>query len=60
MGEDESREVVERGYDQVAQVYAGLELKGHEWPRLRRLRALLDELPAGSKVLNVGCGNGIP
>jgi cyclopropane fatty-acyl-phospholipid synthase-like methyltransferase len=31
-----------------------------EWPRLRRLEALLADLAPGSRVLDVGCGNGLP
>ncbi|MEV0727508.1 class I SAM-dependent methyltransferase [Polymorphospora sp. NPDC050346] len=52
-------DVVARGYDRVAQAYAGLE-DGVEWPRLRRLRELLARLPDGSRVLDLGCGNGVP
>ena len=54
------REVVEAGYDAVADNYAALERAGHEWPRLRWLRDLLSRVKPGSRVLDVGCGNGIP
>lgn len=57
---DVSRDVVESGYDMVVEAYAGLEIEGHEWPRLRRLLELLDGLPEGSDVLDLGCGNGLP
>ena len=60
MSEDDPHEVVERGYDQVTKAYAGLELKGREWPRARKLRELLVEVPEGGTVLDVGCGNGVP
>ena len=53
------RDLVERGYDAVADRYAALEA-GNEWPRLRRLRELLALLPDGATVLDVGCGAGIP
>ena len=59
MSEDDPHEVVERGYDQVTKAYAGLELKGREWPRARKLRELLVEVPEGGTVLDVGCGNGV-
>ena len=52
--------VVQRGYDRVAQEYARLESTTAEWPRSQRLRELLDQLPENSKILDVGCGNGIP
>lgn len=52
------REIVAAGYDAVAERYA--ELEETEWPRLRWLRDLLDRLPDGAHVLDLGCGNGIP
>jgi cyclopropane fatty-acyl-phospholipid synthase-like methyltransferase len=55
----EVEELVARGYDRVADAYAGLE-GAAEWPRLRRLRDLLHRLPAHSRVLDLGCGSGIP
>jgi cyclopropane fatty-acyl-phospholipid synthase-like methyltransferase len=54
------REVVERGYDAVAFEYAKLEPAANPWPRMRRLEDLLARLPDGSRVLDVGCGAGIP
>ena len=54
----EPSEVVASGYDAVAERYAALEET--EWPRARWLRDLLDRLPAGSAVLDLGCGNGVP
>jgi cyclopropane fatty-acyl-phospholipid synthase-like methyltransferase len=57
---DRPQDVVERGYDRVADAYAALERPGAEWPRLRRLQGLLARLPAGADVLDIGCGNGIP
>jgi SAM-dependent methyltransferase len=54
------REVVARGYDQVAERYL-------EWSGLRpspvRLRYLdlaLERIPAGARVLELGCGAGLP
>jgi SAM-dependent methyltransferase len=53
------QEIVARGYDRVAEQYARLEA-GVEWPRMRWLRDLLARLPAGSRVLDLGCGSGVP
>ncbi len=51
---------MERGYDLVADRYARLEGDVGAWPRLEWLDRLLDALPDGSRVLDVGCGNGVP
>jgi ubiquinone/menaquinone biosynthesis C-methylase UbiE len=53
------KQVVERGYDQVAHDYARLEGES-EWPRMRWLKKVLDRLPPGSSVLDLGCGSGDP
>ena len=53
-------EIIARGYDQVADEYAALEPAEAPWPRLRRVRAFAADLPPGSRVLDVGCGNGLP
>jgi cyclopropane fatty-acyl-phospholipid synthase-like methyltransferase len=57
---DARKRLVAAGYDEVACEYARLEQPGQEWPRLRLLRDLLARLDAGSSVLDLGCGNGIP
>jgi len=57
---DSVGEVVARGYDRVAEAYAALESLHSPWPRLARVRAFIADLPDGSRVLDVGCGNGIP
>jgi len=53
-------EIIARGYDQVAGEYAALESAEAPWPRLKRVRALAADLPQGSRILDVGCGNGLP
>lgn len=58
--EDEPSKIVAAGYDRVADSYERLEQQGAEWPRLRRLRALLRHVPEGGAVLDLGCGNGLP
>jgi cyclopropane fatty-acyl-phospholipid synthase-like methyltransferase len=51
--------IVARGYDVVAEEYVNLEGEV-EWPRMRWLHKVLAELPPGSRVLDLGCGSGIP
>jgi ubiquinone/menaquinone biosynthesis C-methylase UbiE len=58
-GFSDPKQVVERGYDQVAHEYARLEGEP-EWPRMRWLRKLLNRLEPGSSVLDLGCGSGEP
>jgi ubiquinone/menaquinone biosynthesis C-methylase UbiE len=61
MSEDPAaaKRVVEEGYDRVALRYAQLE--GEEsWPRMRWVRRVLADLPAGAAVLDLGCGAGVP
>jgi cyclopropane fatty-acyl-phospholipid synthase-like methyltransferase len=53
-------EIIARGYDQVADEYAALESPEAPWPRLSRVRAFAADLPHGSRILDVGCGNGLP
>jgi cyclopropane fatty-acyl-phospholipid synthase-like methyltransferase len=59
-GETDPRAIVESGYDAVADRYAALESRDQEWPRMRWLRELLDRLEPGARVLDAGCGNGLP
>jgi cyclopropane fatty-acyl-phospholipid synthase-like methyltransferase len=53
-------DVIARGYDQVADAYEALESAGAPWPRLKRVQAFTAGLPAGSRILDIGCGNGVP
>lgn len=50
---------VAHGYDTVAERYAELE-RDAPWPRLGWLDNLLARLPDGVRVLDLGCGNGLP
>src|SRR6478609_10997122 len=59
MPEDEG-ELVARGYDKVADEYEALEATDAPWPRLERVRAFVSDMPKNSRVLDVGCGNGVP
>ena len=58
--DDEPSRIVAAGYDRVADSYERLEQDGAEWPRLRRLRELLLQVPEHGAVLDLGCGNGLP
>ena len=60
MPRDEFGELVARGYDRVADEYAALESAAEPWPRLARVRAFIADLPDGSRVLDLGCGSGLP
>ena len=53
-------DIIARGYDQVADEYAALESAEAPWPRVKRVRAFAADLPQGSRILDVGCGNGLP
>ncbi|MGH2961070.1 MAG: class I SAM-dependent methyltransferase [Solirubrobacterales bacterium] len=56
----ETREIVESGYDAVADEYAALEDEHAAWPRMEWLGRLLSLVPAGASVLDAGCGSGVP
>ena len=57
---DEVGDMIAQGYDRVADEYAALESEPAPWPRLARVKAFIADLPDGSRVLDVGCGNGVP
>src|SRR5688572_20850403 len=47
-------------FNRVADLYEELEDPAAPWPRLRRLEEVLERVPEGATVLDVGCGNGLP
>lgn len=57
---DDPKRIVEQGYDAIAQRYAewAPTIKGS--PAVAYLERLLELLPDGSDVLELGCGNGEP
>jgi len=57
--DEQPQHIVARGYDAVAERYAELE-QDAPWPRLDWLDDLLSRLPGGHRVLDLGCGNGLP
>jgi cyclopropane fatty-acyl-phospholipid synthase-like methyltransferase len=52
--------IVADGYDRVADAYAALESPADPWPRMRRVAQFTAGLPDGSRLLDLGCGNGLP
>ena len=57
---DERKRVVASGYDRLAERYLewGAAIEGD--PRHRMLAAFSDRLPADARVLDLGCGAGVP
>jgi ubiquinone/menaquinone biosynthesis C-methylase UbiE len=58
-GREDPKEIVARGYDAIALRYAEWK-DASGWPTMRWLRELLERLPDGSRVLELGCGRGVP
>lgn len=54
------KHIVESGYDAIAQRYLDWSAKITGDPRLRYLAELDRRLPDGAKVLELGCGAGVP
>ena len=57
---DERVELVRSGYDAMAGRYLTWSAEIVDDPRERLLGELLDRLPAGSAVVDLGCGAGVP
>jgi SAM-dependent methyltransferase len=58
-GREDPKQIVARGYDAIALRYAEWK-DASGWPTMRWLRDLLERLPVGSRVLELGCGRGVP
>ncbi len=52
--------IVARGYDRIAERYAAWAGQVRVEERERYTRVLLDRVPAGAPVLELGCGTGLP
>ncbi|HUF00940.1 MAG TPA: class I SAM-dependent methyltransferase [Gaiellaceae bacterium] len=57
---DPRTELVGRGYDEIADRFLDWRDRIVGDPRLRWLEELMSRLPAGARVLELGCGSGIP
>ncbi|MET8848153.1 class I SAM-dependent methyltransferase [Amycolatopsis sp. NPDC004625] len=56
----EARRIVESGYDRVAERYLEWSARIPDDPRLRFLGELTGRLAGGARVLDLGCGAGVP
>jgi ubiquinone/menaquinone biosynthesis C-methylase UbiE len=54
------KQMVEEGYDRIAECYVEWIQTTRSEERARYTSVLLDELPPGAKVLDLGCGVGLP
>jgi ubiquinone/menaquinone biosynthesis C-methylase UbiE len=54
------KRIVAEGYDEIADKYAEFVARSRDDPRHRYTTLLLERLPPGSRVLELGCGRGEP
>ncbi|MCC7371457.1 MAG: class I SAM-dependent methyltransferase [Chloroflexi bacterium] len=54
------KQLVADGYDRIAETYAARVAGGVNEHRFRHLAVLEAELPVGARVLDLGCGAGVP
>src|SRR5262245_18782527 len=54
------KQIVAEGYDRVAESYAAFVNRSRHDSRDHYTTFLLDRLPAGAAVLELGCGGGLP
>ena len=60
MNRDNPKLLVARGYDRIGEAYGKHATRSRTEQRNRYEAVLLDRLPAGARVLDLGCGSGIP
>lgn len=58
--ERDPKQIVASGYDRITQAYLRLVESSGSHVREKYLRALADRVPAGERVLELGCGAGTP
>ena len=56
----EARRIVERGYDRIAERYLEWSARIPDDPRRRFAAELTGRLDDGARVLDLGCGAGVP
>jgi SAM-dependent methyltransferase len=54
------KQIVANGYDHIAETYAGWAAGSTSDERTRYAGILLERLPPGARVLELGCGAGVP
>ena len=60
LGDDEVADLVRHGYDAIAENYRTYVIEAVSHPRHVWLESLLDRLAPASRVLELGCGPGVP
>ena len=60
MNNDDPKLLVARGYDKIGGTYGRMATRSRTLQRNRYETVVLDRLPEGSKVLDLGCGSGVP
>jgi cyclopropane fatty-acyl-phospholipid synthase-like methyltransferase len=58
MADDDQKQLVALGYDRIADLY--LERFGPSSVRAAKLAELIEQLPPGASILDLGCGAGVP
>ena len=54
------KRIVEEGYDAISERYTALSADSDWGPRRHYLERLIERVPAGGRVLELGCGAGVP
>jgi ubiquinone/menaquinone biosynthesis C-methylase UbiE len=60
MANIDAKSIVEKGYDSIAPAYLAWSAPRPTTTRMTYLSRLMDELPQSSRILEVGCGAGVP
>ena len=60
MNRDDLKRTVARGYDKVGEAYGLMATRSRTVQRSRYETVVLDRLPEGARVLDLGCGSGVP
>lgn len=60
MAELDPKRIVREGYDRIAETYRQWAGAIHDEERARHTTWIMEHVPAGAPLLELGCGNGIP